>query len=93
MDEYTMTWSDAARVESAYCHFEGRFGTVGPEPGYGTLGKALWRERCLAGVLALDPGMRAEEARELVASLSRHPRWLLVDPGEAASKIHSLAAM
>ncbi len=93
MDEYTMTWSDAARVESAYCHFEGWFGSAGAEAGYGTLGKALWRERCLAGVLALDPGMVGDEARELVAGLSRHPHWLLVDPGEAASKIHSFAAM
>lgn len=92
MDDTTM-WSDAARIESAYCHFEGWFGAVGSDPGYGTLGKALWRERCLAGVLALDPGVHTDEARKLVASLSRHPRWLQVDPGEAAAKIHSFATM
>ncbi len=93
MDEYTTTWSDATRLESAYCHFEGWFGAVGDQACYGTLGTALWRERCLASVLALEPDVRRDDARKLAASLSRHERWLQIDPGEAAVKIHSFAAM
>ena len=94
MDEYMTTWSDADRFESACCHFEGWFGSVGDDDaGYGTLGRALWRERCLARVLALEPEVRRDEARQLVSSLSRHSRWLQVDPGEAAAKIHSFATL
>jgi hypothetical protein len=92
MDEYTTTYSDAARIESAWGHFEGWFDS-GADAGYGTLGTALWRERCLARVLALAPGVHPGEARKLVASLSRHARWLQVDPAEAARKIHLFASM
>lgn len=87
MDEYTMAWSDAARVEAA---------ALGAAPSplrsiasteFGTLGKALWAERCLARLFALGPGVDARAARALVCDLGASRSWLQVEPEEVASMI------
>ena len=74
VDEYTMNWSDATRVEAAFVDD----GEVPSPPDhvhqFGTLGRALWRERSLAWILALHPDVRNEEAQKIVEDLSAASR-------------------
>jgi hypothetical protein len=65
-----MSWSDAIRAESAFLESH-----AVPEPAddlyrFGTLGRALWRERSLAWILTLNPAVRKEDARKIIADLS-----------------------
>jgi hypothetical protein len=62
MDEYTMSWSDAVRTEADYLR-------IAPSPSgdddpcrYGTLGRALWSQRCLAAVRAVHASAREQDA-------------------------------
>ena len=69
-----MSWSDAVRVEAAFPASE-EAPDPSPEPHqFGTLGRALWRERSLAWILRLDPDVRAEDAEKIVAELSAASR-------------------
>ena len=79
MDEYSMSWSDAARAEADF--FERQ---AVPEPAdnvhqFGTLGRALWRERSLAWMLRLNSGLPPEDARRIVAALRAASRPLRAD--------------
>jgi len=79
VNEYTMSWSDAARVEAAFVENREL-----PRPSdqvheFGTLGRALWRERSLAWILALHPDVRREDAQKIVADLSAASRPVFTD--------------
>jgi hypothetical protein len=79
VDEFTMSWSDAARVEAAFVDN----GEVPSPPDhvhqFRTLGRALWRERSLAWILALHPDVRNEDAQMIVANLSAASRPVFAD--------------
>lgn len=83
VDEYKMSWSDAARVEAAFVEN----GAIPKPPDhvhqFGTLGRALWRERSLAWILALHPGVRKEDAQKIVADLSAASRPVFAGELEA----------
>lgn len=77
VDEYSMTWSDAARVRTEFLENQPL-----PDPSqdvqqFGTLGRALWRERSLAWILRLDPAVRGEDARKIVDDLREASKPLL----------------
>jgi len=86
-DEYTTDWSDAIRTEAAFLALESSPQARAASYEYGTLGTALWSERCLARVLALSPCVGEEDPRTLVAGVSADRRWLQVEPGVAAVKL------
>ena len=70
MNEYSMSWSDAIRAEADFPENQPVPGPPDDVHQFGTLGRALWRERSLAWILRLDPSVRAEEALKIVADLS-----------------------
>jgi len=70
VDEYSMSWSDAARVEATFGDREAAADPSGEPHRFGTLGRALWRERSLAWILRLHPDVRPEDAEKIVTSLS-----------------------
>jgi hypothetical protein len=66
--EYNMSWSDAVRAESDF--FEGQ-PLARPSDDvhrFGTLGRALWRERSLAWILRLT-SVQADDAQKIVSDL------------------------
>ena len=68
VDEYSMTWSDAIRAEADPVGNQ-----LVPRPSdnfeqFGTLGRALWRERSLAWILGLT-SVRADDAQKIVSDL------------------------
>jgi len=48
-----------------------------------------WIARCVARVLALDPIIKADEARRSVAELSELERWRLMKPETAADQLYT----
>jgi hypothetical protein len=48
-----------------------------------------WIARCVARVLALDPIIKAEEARRSVAELAELERWRLMKPEAAADQLYT----
>ena len=68
--EYSMSWSDAARVEAAFGDRQAAPDPSGEPHRFGTLGRALWRDRSLAWILRLHPDVRPEDAEKIVTSLS-----------------------
>lgn len=69
MDEYSMSWSDAIRAQTDFPEKP-----PAPDPAddvaqFGTLGRALWRERSLAWILRLDIAVRSDDVRKIVADL------------------------
>ena len=49
---------------------------------------AEWLSRCVARVLALDPIIRADEARRSVADLAALDRWRTMNPEAAAEQLY-----
>jgi hypothetical protein len=77
VDEYMMSWSDAVRAETDFLESQSL-----PDPSedvhqFGTLGRALWRERSLARILRLNPAVRSDDARKIVESLHKASKPLL----------------
>jgi hypothetical protein len=87
MDEYTMVWSDAKRVEAAAWALDSPPGRREDGPGFGTLGRALWVQRCLDCLLRLSPFLIASRAHAIVADLATDGSWLQVEPENAALRI------
>ena len=52
MDEYMMSWSDAIRAESSYASVEAVPTPAEDVRQFGTLGRALWRERASVRMMA-----------------------------------------
>lgn len=48
-----------------------------------------WIARCVARVLALDPIIKAEEARRSVGELAELERWRLMKPEAAAEQLYT----
>ena len=48
-----------------------------------------WIARCVARVLALDPIIKADEARRSVAELAELERWRLMKPEAAADQLYT----
>ena len=48
-----------------------------------------WIARCVARVLALDPIIKADEARRSVAELAELERWRLMKPETAADQLYT----
>ena len=48
-----------------------------------------WVARCVARVLALDPIIKADEARRSVADLSTLERWRVMKPEAAADQLYT----
>ncbi|MGZ5241097.1 MAG: hypothetical protein ACXWCN_13325 [Caldimonas sp.] len=48
-----------------------------------------WIGRCVARVLALDPIIKADEARRSVADLAELERWRLMKPEAAADQLYT----
>jgi len=48
-----------------------------------------WIARCVARVLALDPIIKADEARRSVAELAELERWRLMKPEAAAEQLYT----
>lgn len=48
-----------------------------------------WIARCVSRVLALDPIIKADEARRSVADLARLERWRLMKPETAADQLYT----
>lgn len=48
-----------------------------------------WVARCVARVLALDPIIKAEEARRSVTDLAALERWRLMKPESAAEQLYT----
>jgi hypothetical protein len=48
-----------------------------------------WIARCVARVLALDPIIKAEEARRSVGELAELERWRLMKPEAAADQLYT----
>lgn len=48
-----------------------------------------WVARCVARVLALDPIIKADEARRSVADLAALERWRLMKPEAAAEQLYT----
>jgi len=48
-----------------------------------------WIARCVARVLALDPIIRADEARRSVAELAELERWRVMTPEAAADQLYT----
>jgi len=48
-----------------------------------------WIARCVARVLALDPIIKAEEARRSVGELAELERWRLMRPEAAADQLYT----
>jgi len=69
VDEYDMSSSDGNRVEEDF-----RRTGADPEPvedpyQFGSLGRALWRERSLERMLRIKLALGVEDARKIVADL------------------------
>jgi len=79
VDEYVEDWDDAVRLEAAVRQSEAAPGPSGESYQFGMLGRALWRERSLAWILRLNPGVLAEDAEKIVAELSAAARPLCTD--------------
>lgn len=60
-DEYTMSWSDAIMTEAAFLAADAVPLLTSDLRQFGTLGTALWQERCLADLLARGSRARSEE--------------------------------
>ena len=68
VDEYSMTWTDAIRAEADSLDHQ-----AVPRPSdefhkFGTLGRALWRERSLAWILG-HTSVRQDDAQKIVCDL------------------------
>lgn len=87
MDEYTMQWSDAVRAEMAALALDSSLAAPPEAPTFGTLGKALWVQRCLARLLSIDPALNAWDAHPVIATLVSSRSWQQIEPADAASKI------
>ena len=74
MDEYMMSWSDAVRAESTSLESHDAPRPCDDLHQFGTLGRALWRERSLAWILAQNPAVRTEDVQKIVADLSAASR-------------------
>ncbi len=48
-----------------------------------------WTARCVARVLALDPIIKAEEARRSVGELAELERWRVMKPEDAAEQLYT----
>ena len=68
MDEYSMSWSDAIRAETDFLDTLPTHHHCEDLQQFGTLGRALWRERSLTWVLGLA-AVRADEAQKIISSL------------------------
>ena len=77
MDEYSMTWSDAVRAETDFLEKQPLPGPSEDVQQFGTLGRALWRERSLAWILRLDPTVRGEDAVKIVEALREASKPLM----------------
>ena len=69
VDEYSMTWSDAVRAETDFLESQPLPGPSEDVQQFGTLGRALWRERSLTWILRLNPAVRGEDALRIVEEL------------------------
>jgi len=69
VDEYSMSWSDAIRAETDFAEGQALVRPCDDVEPFGTLGRALWRERSLAWILRLDASVRADDAQKIVAAL------------------------
>ena len=76
MDEYLMSWSDALRAESAQAQHRTLPQSADEFHQFGTLGRALWRERSLARILARNPAARTDDVRKIIADLHAATRAL-----------------
>jgi len=79
VDEYGEDGYDAVTLESAFGDEEAPPAPSGEPSQFGTLGRALWRERSLAWILRSNPDVRAEDAEKIVAELSAAARPLCAD--------------
>jgi hypothetical protein len=77
VDEYMMSWSDAVRAETDFLESQPLPGPSEDVHQFGTLGRALWRERSLAWILRLNPAVRSEDARKIVEGLHEASKPLL----------------
>jgi hypothetical protein len=79
MDEYTTSWEDVVAAEPVLFG-----GEAAPAPSaelhqFGTLGRALWRERSFEWILRSNPELPQAEVQKLVASLAAASRPELLD--------------
>jgi hypothetical protein len=87
MNECDMNWSDAIRARSAALCPDSMSGTKVDAPDFGTLGKALWVQRCLASLFRLRPAVNAHDAQVVVADLGSTREWLKIEPERAAVRL------
>jgi len=71
MDEYTMSWSDALRTEAAFLAIDATPPPAEDLHQFGTLGQALWKERCLAGLRQLRSSGQDVRNRRTTAEIAR----------------------
>lgn len=68
VDEYSMSWSDAIRAEADLLETQALPHPCDEVHQFGTLGRALWRERSLAWILRLT-AVQADDAQKIVSDL------------------------
>jgi hypothetical protein len=66
--EYSMSWSDAVRAEADFFEAQPLPHPSDDVQSFGTLGRALWRERSLAWILRLT-SVQADDAQKIVSDL------------------------